>query len=230
VLLNEPGTNSPEGAPSNGVFTVSPSPSQYGQSVTLSVTMSTASGPIPTGSISFNVDGSFIATSTLSKGVATCTYTSALNTGAHTFVATYNGDSTYAAESFSALQVVTPPIYPTTTVLVASPTSVDTSQTVGLTATVSSTVSVQSGVVTFMDGNSSLGSQSLYQTSTVRLDTNLLSPGTHNLTAVYQGYQQPFIDEQAVYQPSTSAPVTVTVNANATTTALSASVTSLTAG
>jgi hypothetical protein len=229
VLLNQPNGNPIDGAPSNGAFTISPEPAQYSQPVTLSITMSAPSGPVPTGSVAFGVDGSFIADAPLTTGKATYTFGGALNTGIHTFVATYNGDNVYAPESFSVLHTVLPPVYATKTVLVASPNVVYTSQTVSLTATVSSNVPVPAGTVTFLDGTNTIGSQTIYQNSVVLLDTNLLAAGVHSLTAVYQGYQDPF-NQQALYQPSTSAPVTVTVNAIATTTALSASTTSPTAG
>ena len=229
VLLNQPGSNAIDGAPSNGLFTISPEPAQYGQPVTLSIAMSVASGPVPTGSVSFNVDGAFIASLALVNGKASRTYSGALMTGIHTFIATYEGDKTYAPESFSLLHTVTPPIYATTTVLAASPTTLLTSQTVRITATVSSTVTVPAGAITFLDGVNTLGSRNIYQGPVVTFDTNLLSAGVHNLTAVYHGYQEPF-DQQVVFQPSTSAPVTVTVNATGTSTALSASTQSPTAG
>jgi hypothetical protein len=229
VLLNQPNGISINGAPSNGTFSISPEPAQYAQPVTLSITMSAASGPVPTGSVSFSVDGSFIATTALVNGVATSTYGGVLNTGTHTFIATYEGDNTYTPESFSVPHVVLAPVYATTTVLVATPKSVYTSQTVSLTATVSSSVPVPAGIVTFMDGTKTLGAGAIYQTPVVLLDTNLLAAGTHNLAAVYQGYRDPF-NAMAVYQPSTSAPVSVTVKSTSTTTALSASTTSPTAG
>jgi hypothetical protein len=231
VLLNQPNGDPTDGAPSNGTFTVSPEPAPYGQPVTLKITMSSPSGPVPTGSVSFNVDGSFIASTGLSNGKATYTYNSVLETGSHTFVATYDGDKNYAPESFSIIHQVTPPIYATTTVLVAKPTKLLTSQTVSLQATVNSAVQVPNGTLTFFDGATTLGSRTFvpYGSQTVLLDTNLLAAGTHTLTAAYQGWQDPFND-QAIFQPSTSAPVTVIVKSNPTVTALQASSTSPTAG
>jgi len=230
VLLNEPTGNSLEGAPSNGSLTVSPNPAQYLQPVTLSITLSVSSGPVPTGSVSFGMDGAFIGTATLASGTASYTYSGLLNTGSHTVVATYNGDQTYASENFTALLTVQPPVYPTETVLVASPTTVYTSQTVRLTVTVTgNSAAVPAGNVTFLDGTTTLGVQQIYSNSLLELDTNLLSAGTHSLTAVYQGWQDPF-NEQAIYQPSTSPPVHVIVNATATATSLTASTTSATAG
>lgn len=231
VLLNQPNGNPIDGAPSNGVFTITPEPAQYGQPVTLSITMSSPSGPVPTGSVSFSVDGSFIATVKLSNSTAAYNYTGVLITGLHTFVATYEGDKNYAPESFALLHQVTPPIYSTTTVLVASPTTVLTSQTVSLQATVSSAVQIPNGTVTFFDGTNTLGSRTFvpYGSQTVIFDTNLLAAGTHSLTATYQGWQDPFGDQE-VFEPSTSTPVTVIVNSTPTSTALQASSTSPTAG
>jgi hypothetical protein len=229
VLLNQPNGNPVDGAPSNGSFTISPEPAKYAQPITLSITMSSPSGPVPTGSVDFSVDGVFIAVNSLANGKATYKLDTTLDTGNHAVVATYNGDTTYAPESFSVLHVVLPPVYPTQTALVAAPEVVYTSQTVTLTATVSSSVPVPAGYVTFMDGVNTLGAQAIYGNPVVVLDTNLLSAGTHSLTAVYQGYQEPF-NEQAIFQPSTSVPINVTVNSTSTTIGLSASTTSPVAG
>src|ERR1700733_10424663 len=229
VLLNQPNGDPVDGAPSNGSFTISPEPAQYGQPVTLSMTMSVPSGPVPTGSVSFSVDGAFIVTKLLANGTATDPFTATLNTGTHTFVATYNGDNVYNPESFSFLHVVLPPVYATKTVLVAAPNVVYTSQTVTLTATMKSSPTVPAGYVTFMDGTNSIGAEAISTSPVVTLETNLLAAGTHSLTAIYQGYQEPF-NTQAIFQPSTSAPVSLTVNAVPTTTTLLASTTLPTAG
>ena len=231
VLLNQPNGNPIDGARSNGLLTVSPEPAQYGQPVSLHITMSAPSGPVPTGSVSFNVDGSFIATTNLVSGQATRTFSGVLNTGTHTFVATYNGDQTYAPASFAVLHTVTPPIYATSTVRVANPTTVFTSQTVTLSATVSSSVQVPNGMFTFFDGTKTLGAKAMvsYGSQTVVFDTNLLDAGTHTLTAVYHGWQDPF-NQQAIYQPSTSAPIIVVVNATPTTASVSASSQQVAAG
>lgn len=231
ILLNEPNGNAGDGAPSDGVFTVSPNPSQYGVPVTLSITMSSPSGPVPSGSVSFNVDGSYIASVGLANGIATYSFNGVLETGTHTFVATYEGDKRYAPESFALLHHVTAPIYATTTVLGANPTTVYTSQTVRLQATVSSVVQVPSGAVTFMDGTNTLGSRTIgyYGSQTVIFDTNLLAAGTHTITAIYQGWQDPF-GHQEVFEPSTSNPVIVVVNAIPTNTNLQASNVSPTEG
>jgi hypothetical protein len=230
VLLNQPSSNPATGAPSNGVLSFSANPVPYGQAVTLALALSVSSGTTPTGSVSFAIDGSFVGTASVTSGTANYTDHAVLNTGTHIVTATYNGDKTYASETFPASLTVAPPVYPTVTTLTASPTTVYTSQTVSLTATVTgNSAPAPSGIVRFLDGSATLGVQQLYGNSLLLIDTNLLSAGTHSLTAVFQGWQDPF-NEQAVYQPSTSVPVIVTVLATPTNTSMTVSATSATAG
>jgi hypothetical protein len=230
VLLNQPNGKPLDGAPSIGAFTVTPAPSNYSQPVTLKIVMSASAGAaIPTGSATFYVDGTYITDVPLVAGAASYLYTQSLTTGTHTFVAAYNGDITYSAESFAALQTINPPVYATQTALTASPKTVLASQTVRLTASVTSSVTVPAGVVTFMDGTNSLGGQQVDSTGVAQLDTATLTAGTHQISAVYQGYQEPF-NLQAIYQPSTSLPVIVTVNTVMTSTGISASTSSPTSG
>ena len=232
VLLNQPNGTGLEGAQSVGVFTVSPNPANYAQPVTLTLTVSAPpnSGlPTPTGSVTFNVDGALITTLTLAAGKASHVYSASLAPGSHTFVATYNGDQTYSASSFSNLLVVQNPVYTTQTALSALPSTVLTSQTVRLTATVTSPVPVQNGIVTFLDGSATLGARTVDVNGVALLDTALLSTGTHAIKAVYQGYES-FVGVLQTFTPSTSSAVTVTVSSTVTTTVLTASNNSPTMG
>jgi hypothetical protein len=224
VLLNQPNGTPPDGTSTTGVLSVSPEPSNYDQPTSLSITLS-GSASVPTGSVSFSVDGVFLANVTLSVGKATYTPSVVLTPGGHTFVSAYGGDNTYQSQSFAALHNVLPPVYTTQTTLVATPTTLFTSQTVRLTATVTSSQAV-TGFVTFVDGSNTLGSQVVDQNGVARLDTSLLAAGTHQITATYQGAT----GSQEILAPSTSAAIAVTVKSNKSTTALSASATSVTAG
>jgi hypothetical protein len=232
VLLNQPNGTPPEGAASIGTFTVAPAPSNYSQPVTLTIVMSPPAGastPTPTGSVTYYVDGSYIADVPLVSGSASYVYAAALAPGTHTFVAAYNGDSTYSAASFAVLQTVNPPVYSTATALSATPATVLTSQTVRLTATVTSSVTVPAGWVTFLDGGNSLGAEFVDSAGVALLDTATLNAGTHQISAVYQGFQDPY-NLHAIYQPSTSSAVAVTVNTIPTSSAISTSSSSPTAG
>jgi hypothetical protein len=238
LLLNEPNGTSANGAPVSGSLTVAPEPSIFGQSfvATLSVSGQTSGLPVPTGSVDFYVDGAFVATANMSGGSASYTDSNSLVAGQHTIVASYSGDSRYAPKSFSVIHTIQPPVYATHTTLAVSPLTVLASQTVRLTATVASTPPVPAGVVTFLDGTSTIGSASLNSSGNAFFDTALLGPGTHSLSATYDGYTQVGFTgtsatyTAAIFSPSTSTPTSVVVNVDGTSTTLSASSTSPTSG
>jgi len=236
VLLNEPLGVNAEGAQVSGNLTVAPEPSIFSQPfvVTLTVSGQTSGGPVPTGSVDFYVDGTFVASANVSGGSASYTDSTSLVAGQHTIVASYSGDTSYAARTFSVLHTVQPPVYATATTLTAVPLTILASQTVRLTATVTSTIIVPGGIVTFLDGSSSIGSASLNSSGIALFDTALLGPGTHALSATYDGDTQVGFSgtgvayTAAIFSPSTSAAASVVVSAEGTSTTLSASSTSLT--
>lgn len=238
VLLNEPNVTAPSGAAVNGTLTVTPTSPISGQAITITLAVAgqSSGSPTPTGTVSFSVDGVFLADATLANGSASYTDTATLVATQHTITTAYNGDGAYAPTTFSTVITALPPTYATTTSLNASPSTVLASNTIGLTATVTSAVPVPAGVVTFLDGGNTIGSANINSGGVARFDTNLLAPGTHNLTATFQGWTQGGVTGTnvsyvaAIFQPSTSSILPVVITADATTVALSASVPSGTAG
>ncbi|MGJ4928685.1 putative Ig domain-containing protein [Bradyrhizobium sp. HKCCYLS2038] len=90
-------------------LTSSQNPSQFGQPVTFTATVASASGT-PTGTVTFNDNGSPIGTATLAAGVATLA-TSTLAVGSHTITASYGGSALYTASTSPALaQTVNVPV------------------------------------------------------------------------------------------------------------------------
>jgi autotransporter-associated beta strand protein len=91
-------------APTSVTLASSLNPSNSGQSVTFTATVSPQSGVLtPTGTVTF-LDGVVtLATVPLTSGTATFT-TSSLTTGTHVITATYNGDATFAAATSAALE------------------------------------------------------------------------------------------------------------------------------
>jgi len=237
VLLNQrSGTSG--GAAVSGALSVSPEPSVFNQTITLSLALSGASSgsPVPTGSVSLSVDGVFVATVSLTNGSARYAYANQLIPSSHAILAQYNGDKTYAPSSFSEQHVVDPPTYSTTTALTAAPTSILASQTVRLVAKISSNPAVPAGEITFYDGSNVIGSATVNASGVAYYDDSLLAAGNHSLTAAYDGYTQTGFTNTdqvyiaAIFSPSSSAPVSVKVNANPTTTAISSSPASPVAG
>ncbi len=73
----------------------SANPSQLGDTVTFTASVTAASGGAPGGTVTFSVDGTDQSPSTLSGGVATFD-TAALTSGTHVVVASYDGDPTHS--------------------------------------------------------------------------------------------------------------------------------------
>jgi hypothetical protein len=236
VLLNEPNGTPAAGASVKGSISVKPEPSIAGQpfTVTLSVASQTTGGPVPTGSVGFSLDGVFIADAPVVNGSASYTDSSSLIPVQHTVTAAYNGDSNYAPRSFSATHLVQPPTYVTSTTINAAPATVLASQTVRLTASITSTTAVPGGVVTFLDAGNTIGSAPLVS-GVASFDTGLLAPGAHSLSAMFDGYIQYGFNGNTAYvaatfSRSTSSGTAVLVNTDATAVSLAASSTSATAG
>lgn len=200
-------------AVSTTVLTASPaSPSTFGQSVTLTATVTSAGGA-PSGSVSFNDGATVLGTATLNgSGVATFS-TSALSGGSHTITATYSGAALFLG-SVSTGRAYTVNKMATSTTLAASPASQTTfGQSVTFSATVVSGAGTPSGSVTFKDGATVLGTATLDAGGLASLSTAALNGGAHSLTATYSG--------AANFLGSASAGLAYTVNKAATTTTLS---------
>jgi streptogramin lyase len=194
-----------------------PDPSVYGQSKTLTATV-TALAPgdgTATGTVSFYDGGGLIGTGTLSGGVATFT-TSSLAVGSHSLAAVYNGDANFHANE-SSLDTATVTQAATTTSLVAAPDPSVFGQSATLTATVSAVAPGSgnaSGTVSFFDGATLLGTGTVNVEGVATFTTSTLAVGSHSLTAVYGG--------NGGYAGSTSPVDTGTVNQASTTTSLNA--------
>lgn len=112
VLLNEFVSK-----PENGVLTVAPEPSAYGTTFTLTLTLTPSAGvPVPTGQVTFSIDGAQVGVVTLAPGATTSTATYTVpagNTyavGSHTLSASYAGDASNSPDAFAGThQVVLAP-------------------------------------------------------------------------------------------------------------------------
>ncbi len=182
-------------------------PADVGQSVTFTTTLaSTNGGNVPTGSITYSYTSGVnnplnstpvtLGTMPLVNGQATLT-TSALVPDHYHIIASYSGDATdgYAAGSTTLVQVVL--ANPTTTVS-SSASTITIGQSVTFTATVNpnGVFFVPLGTVSFMDGNTLLGTVALNKldqstspssSQVASFTTSSLPAGTDSITAVYSG-------------------------------------------
>ena len=207
------------------VLASSLNPAVYGQSITLTATVSSANLPshvftrnisAPSGTVSFYKDGTLFGTATLNAGTATLT-TSVLTPGSYSFTATYAGDSMFVTSTSNALtQVVNQSV--STVALSSAVNPVAFKQFVTLTATVNVEVRgalAPTGIIIFRDGTDVLGTISINSADQAVLRTTNLTIGSHTITAEYSG--------DSNYQGQTSADLTQSVEKGITTTTLSSS-------
>ncbi len=182
-------------------------PSTYGQSVTLTATVSVSGA---TGTVTFKDSGNTIGSAQLSEGTASVVI-SALASGSHSLTAIYTGDTNNAASTSAALtQTVNKAITSTSVQSSSSPSTFG--QSITFTANVSP--STATGTVTFNDGPNVLGTGALVS-GTATFTTPSVSSGSHSISAAYGG--------DANDATSTSTPFPQQVNRATSTTGLTTS-------
>ena len=165
-------------------LTTSGSPSQFGQPVTFTATVTSAHGAIPDGDlVTFYVGNTMLGSVALASGVAAYT-TSTLAAGQHTIKAVYQGDAMYEISSAKVTQIVDKNA--TTTSLSSSLNPSHYRQSVTFTATVTSSwPETPTGRVAF-NGPKTIGYATL-SGGVATLTTRKLAVGTHPITAKYLG-------------------------------------------
>jgi hypothetical protein len=197
----------------------------FGQPVTLKATVNVVKpgAGVPTGTVTFMDGATVLGTAALvtSSGVTTATLTTtALSVGSHAITADYNGDTDDRGATSTASTVAVAQDKTTTTVT-ASPSGSVYGQPVTFVAKVavaSPGAGTPTGRVTFLDGNTTLGTAPLVTSggvTTASFTTASLSPGSHAITAVYGA--------DAADLGSTSAKLNFNVAQDATTVAVLAS-------
>jgi Bacterial Ig-like domain (group 3) len=201
-------------APTTTVLSAVPTASAFGQSVSLTATVSVGGGSVatPTGSVLFADGAGYTQTVALSAaGAGTATAVASPTTlavGAHPITATLLPNAGFAV-SASGTSTVTVSIAGTTTALVVSPLPYAAyGQAVTLTATVSANApagGVPSGTAEFFDGATDLGGVPLDGSGVAAMTISLPSVATHDWSAHYGG--------TASYGASNSSTVAYTVYA-----------------
>jgi autotransporter-associated beta strand protein len=192
--------------------TVSASPGtpSFGQSVTLTATITPAStGPAtPSGTVTFFSGSTSLGTATLSAGVAILP-TTAIPSGTNSVTAVYAGDTNYATSTSPPITVPVA-VTATTTVVTFFPTSPVASQNVTLTATVSPVSpggGTPTGTVEFLNNGIELGTAPV-SGGVANFVTSGLATGGNSITAQYTG--------DSNFSGSVASAVPVTVAATAT--------------
>jgi len=165
-------------------------PSVFGESVTLTATVSgVAPGTgTPTGTVQFYDGTTLLGSHGLTSGVAALV-TTKLATGTGSITAVYVASADYLTSTSSALSQVVDKAN-TKVTLAASPNPSTSGATVTFTATVAAVApgaGTPTGTVTFMDGATELGTGTLNSSKKATLAIASLAEGTHSITAVYSG-------------------------------------------
>ncbi|HWE01986.1 MAG TPA: Ig-like domain-containing protein [Tepidisphaeraceae bacterium] len=183
--------------------------------VTFTATVTSTGGPPATGTINFFSDGISIGIVKLVNGTATLT-TSTLPNGLDVITATYSGDVNYASSTsvvvVETVGTVTPTV--TFTTLVTSNPAVSIGDTATLTATVTapSTSIIPTGIVSFLEGDTTMGSAILQPDGTATFDLPALDAGIDQIRATYNGALVIAGTSTPIsFSASTSTPITETV-------------------
>jgi RHS repeat-associated protein len=167
--------------------TISPATSVYGQTVSLTVTVS-ANAPgsgTPTGAVTILVGTTILGTGTLKNGVVTFS-APASQVGSFPVTASYGGDSNFISSSAKVGETVSRDA--TTTTLTSSANPSAYGQAVTFTATVTAGApgsGIPTGTVTFKDGTVVLGTGTLTSHGQATLTISTLKAGKHYIRAVY---------------------------------------------
>ncbi len=177
-------------------LTTSLNPAPTGQSVSLTATLS-GNFAIPTGPVTFventPAGPTVLGAATLNSAGTAVLTTSALTAGTHSIAAVYNATRNFnAAASPTVSLVITPATNAAATAIMISSSAnpAPAGQTLTLTANVVTTTQstlIPTGTVTFIDGNTVLGTATLNPSGLATFTTSTLAAGTHGISASYAG-------------------------------------------
>ncbi len=172
------------------VLKTAPNPSNVGEAVTMTATVTAQNGSLPTGTVIFESNGVQIGSAGLNgSGVAVLNY-SALSAGTDGIVAIYQGSSMLAPSTSNTVSQVVDQVNSTTTVT-SSPNPSTFGQSVTITATIAPAgPPLPTGTVGFESngvGISGCSAVRLSSSLTALCKTSSLAAGTDTLQANYSG-------------------------------------------
>ncbi len=171
--------------PATAAIISSANPSVTGNSVVFTAKVSGVGSLVPTGKVTFSDGASALAVGDVdATGTATYT-TSALTIGSHIMGLTYGGDSNYSKANASVIQTITGA--DTNIGLTASANPAVYGSPVTFTAKVASNGGAATGVVTFNDDGTAIGTGTLDANGVATFTTTKLKAGTQSIVATYAG-------------------------------------------
>ena len=189
-------------------LTSSLNPASPGTSVTFTAAVSAAAPATgtPTGTVTFLDGKPTLGSQALTNGTATFS-TSTLKAGSDSITASYSGDTNFSSATSPVLiQLIPSGVLSGATIALVSSTDPSViGQPVSFTATLSAAApaaGTPTGIVTFLDGTNTLGTQAL-SNGRANFTTSVLTPGSHGIKASYSG--------DVVFAPASSKALTQVV-------------------
>lgn len=189
VLLN---TGEKGLVPTTTVLTItSPLTITFGQEVDGTAQVTASDGSLSTGTITFYDGATNICTIPVAP-LASCPASAGAGfaVGTHVLTAVYSGDSTHLGSTSAAVTIVVLPVakVQTMTMLTSNLDPAASGQSVTFTANVAAMGAIApTGVVTFLDGSTVLGTKMMVGSGVASFTTSSLSVGSHAITASYSG-------------------------------------------
>jgi uncharacterized protein (TIGR03437 family) len=187
-------------------------------SMTFSSTVTSLSAGVPTGTLTFTVDGApQPPTAINASGTGSVTVT--LASGSHSVSAAYSGDSNFQASASGTLSQsvgsTQPPSGGTdaTLTVATNPNAPTIGQSTTFTVFVSSGGPIPTGTVRFFDGTTLLGTAPMANGQAI-LTTTFNSGGIHNITVNYSGDGSTSALNKTFGVVATRLPVTLSLTSN----------------
>lgn len=201
-------------APTKINATYTPNPAAFGQPVTINATVIATNGlGIPSGTVTATYGSQIVGSGTLSGTGTVSILTTNLPAGTLGIILHYLGDTNFLSSTIPLTQTVTPATSTTALSSSSNPSMFNTPVTFTASVSSASPTIVPTGIVTYFDGATILGTQALNAFGFTTLTTSELSVGTHLITAVYSG--------GGSNAPSTSTVLSQVVNIGTSTTTVS---------
>ena len=175
--------------PTTTSLTSSANPSSFNQAVTFTVTVRAATPGVSTvtGTVAFTDGGATLGTATLDSAGAASLTASSLASGTHTIIASYSGDANFSASNSAPLSQVVGKMAATATLTSsANPSVFGQNVTFTITVAAASGSGTPTGAVSLQDGSGTMSTLTLVN-SQASFTTSALSPGSHSITAAYNG-------------------------------------------
>ncbi|MGI4854816.1 MAG: Ig-like domain repeat protein [Janthinobacterium lividum] len=159
-------------------------PSNSGQNILYTATLSTVAGLLPTGSVTFSDGVTVLGTGVVDGSGRATLQTPSLSVGTHQVGVNFNGDANFSSASSSLTQTVQNSTSTTVETVSANPATYG--KPLVLTATVTTNGGTATGLVAFTENGNPIGSAALGSTGIANFTTAALAPGLHSIVANYQ--------------------------------------------